>query len=243
MKASVRETKNIDYEDIGKVEYIRKTGVRGIRITIKPNKPVTVTLPVNMDWQRAISFVDEKRQWIKSNRERLQKKVKAPIIISPDNLYHTHYHKLEMIKVTENKINFKINNGKMMVHYPENTNWENERIQAFLKKSILYVLQWEAKEYLPKRTMELAAKFQLKVGKVSVRQAHTRWGSCSSKNDISLNVHLMRLPTHLIDHVILHELAHTQEKNHAKSFYSLLEKLDPLSDKHDKELKNYTTFF
>ena len=49
----------------------------------------------------------------------------------------------------------------------------------------------------------------------------------------------MRLPDHLIDYVLLHELAHTKVKNHSIDFWSYLEKLMKGSRGFDKELKKF----
>ena len=49
----------------------------------------------------------------------------------------------------------------------------------------------------------------------------------------------MRLPEHLCDYVILHELCHTIEKNHGKHFWTLLDKVSGNAKGLDKELKNY----
>ena len=67
----------------------------------------------------------------------------------------------------------------------------------------------------------LARQHNLTYGKVTVRDNKTRWGSCSRENDISLNIHLMRLPHHLCNYVILHELAHTGSKHHQKAFLAI----------------------
>ena len=76
-----------------------------------------------------------------------------------------------------------------------------------------------------------------------VKNIKTRWGSCSSLNNINLNLHLMRLPDHLIDYVILHELAHTKEKNHGKSFWNLVDSLVMDLKEMKKELKTYSIDF
>ena len=60
------------------------------------------------------------------------------------------------------------------------------------------------KEFLEGRIKELADKFGFVYNKVTIRNQKTRWGSCSGKNNINLNMQLMNIPNHLIDYVILH---------------------------------------
>ena len=73
--------------------------------------------------------------------------------------------------------------------------------------------------------------------RVTVRQQKTRWGSCSPKNTISLNVKLALLPAELSDYVILHELVHTRVHNHSKKFWAELDKYVPNSKAMAKRLR------
>lgn len=69
-------------------------------------------------------------------------------------------------------------------------------------------------------------------------------GSCSSSRDISLSYYLMLLPAHLMDYVILHELAHTREMNHGPEFWRLLDSLtDHRAKALRKELQTYRPVF
>ncbi|MBM3133046.1 MAG: M48 family metallopeptidase [Chloroflexi bacterium] len=72
------------------------------------------------------------------------------------------------------------------------------------------------------RLDELAAEHGFVYNRVSLRAQRTRWGSCSEKNNISLNIKLAQLPAHLVDYVLLHELVHTRVKNHGKEFWDEL---------------------
>ena len=91
------------------------------------------------------------------------------------------------------------------------------------------------------KTVELAEKHNFKYKKVAIKNAKTRWGSCSYVNNINLSLHLMRLPDYLIDYVILHELVHTKIKNHSKDFWHFLDYVSGNAKKLDKELKDYRT--
>ncbi len=99
-------------------------------------------------------------------------------------------------------------------------------------------LRRRAKEYLPGRVEELAHQTNLKYNKLTLRVARTRWGSCSSENNISLSIFLMILPLHLIDFVILHELCHTVHHNHSKKFHATLNHIIGGREKIGNVVKN-----
>jgi predicted metal-dependent hydrolase len=80
----------------------------------------------------------------------------------------------------------------------------------------------KAKMILKNRVQELANVHCFKYNKVFIRNQKTRWGSCSNLNNINLNINLVTLTEELMDYVILHELVHTEIKNHSKKFWSRL---------------------
>ena len=110
-----------------------------------------------------------------------------------------------------------------------------------LSKAEIEQLRKAAKAYLPPRVAELAAKFSLRYGKVTIRATRSKWGSCSATGNISLSLFLMQLPEHLRDYVIIHELCHTVHHNHSAQFHALV---NHLTQGHEKalarELRMYT---
>jgi len=96
-----------------------------------------------------------------------------------------------------------------------------------------------AKKKLIGRLDVLAEKHDFSYNRVFIKNQKTRWGSCSAKNNINLNVRLVNLPDELMDYVILHELVHTKVKNHSKKFWAELDKLVGNSKARDKELREY----
>jgi len=83
----------------------------------------------------------------------------------------------------------------------------------------------EAKRRLKARLECLAGRHGFTYNKVFIRNQKTRLGTCSSKNNIGLNIKVSCLPEELMDYVILHELAHTRVKNHGKEFWLLMDEL------------------
>jgi predicted metal-dependent hydrolase len=85
----------------------------------------------------------------------------------------------------------------------------------------------EAEKMLAARLKELAERHGFTFNRMFVRNQKTLWGSCSSKNNISLNVKILLLPEDLRDFIMLHELVHTKVKNHGRDFWELLLKAEP----------------
>jgi hypothetical protein len=103
-------------------------------------------------------------------------------------------------------------------------------------------LRREAKAYLPRRVNELAYMYGFNFKGLKIQSSKTRWGSCSGTNNINLSLYLMRVPEHLQDYVILHELCHTVHHNHSHEFWALLDKVsNGKALALRKELRGYTT--
>ena len=71
----------------------------------------------------------------------------------------------------------------------------------------------------------------------------TRWGSCTAKNNINLNMLMTYLPKKIQDYVILHELLHTRIKNHSKGFWLELDRFTGNAKGSQKELKEKYTLY
>lgn len=97
----------------------------------------------------------------------------------------------------------------------------------------------EAKAILRCRLDELARMYGFSYNRSCIRSQKTRWGSCSAKNNINLNIKLLKLPKDLRDYVILHELVHTKIKDHSKIFWNEMAKYYPNPQAIDKKLRNF----
>ena len=128
----------------------------------------------------------------------------------------------------------------LKIFYPYDVDIQSDKAQEIICNYITDAIREEAKEYLPQRTKQLAVEHGFSYSSVAVKNVSSRWGSCSSQNRINLSIHLVRLPQHLSDYVILHELTHTVHKNHAPIFWRHLDKITNYKAKQlAKELKLY----
>lgn len=231
-------TKYINIEQVGSVSFTINERSRRIRLSIKSDGEIVVSMPSSVPVQDAIRFVESKVDWILKQKTKIQAR---STLFAPESCFKTKFHKLAITKGNTDKVYNRVGNGVIQIFIPERVNHEQPKVQEFIKNTLIDVMRWEAKIYLPKRLKELAEKHGFRYENVSIKNASTRWGSCSSVNNINLNLHLMRVPEHLIDYVLLHELAHTVVKNHGDKFWLLLEQCYPNARKADKEMNNYRT--
>ena len=94
-----------------------------------------------------------------------------------------------------------------------------------------------AKQVLKAKTAYYSKIMGLKFGRITITGAKTRFGSCSSKGNISFSFRLMLYPDAAIDYVVVHELAHLVELNHSPKFWKIVENIFPDYKARRKMLK------
>ena len=226
---------------IGKINIAYSQRAIRVSIRVKSDCSVRLTIPRGTSKTEALKFLEEKQEWILRAQERVRKRNPIQIINVP---YNTRSHTLQLNPERTDKITVSITFHTIDISYPVEMSIDNASLQKAIRTGIEEAWRIEAKSYLPLRTVELCNILGFKCGKVTVRNARTRWGSCSPNNNISLSIHLMKLPDKLIDYVIIHELCHTIHKNHGHKFHRLLtEKTAGAHPILRKELRKYSTCY
>ena len=98
-----------------------------------------------------------------------------------------------------------------------------ERIQDAVQRW----LQREARRVFADRAAHFAARLGVRVGRLSLSSAATRWGSASASGAVRLHWRLIEHPMATIDYVVAHELAHLREMNHGPRFWRIVESVVP----------------
>ena len=102
---------------------------------------------------------------------------------------------------------------------------QKERYKEVLKADPQHIeaMRRQAKSELPGCLAELAARYGFIYNRVTIKHNSTNWGSCSARNNINLNLNIVRLPAALRDYILLHELCHLRHHDHGRAFHLLLE--------------------
>ncbi|HOU73524.1 M48 family metallopeptidase [Tenuifilum sp.] len=231
----MNRTKQCTYPHIGTVTYTYRTRCKRITLRVKKDNSIHVTIPYLVKFSYAEDFVISKADWIQKKLKENAERAK------PITEFKSRYHLVRLQAESGLSKCTVIKNGTdVLLLYPSTADPASYSIQSLAKKIIAEVLRAEAKYYLPQKLNELATRHNFTYGKVTIRNAKSRWGSCSGKNNISLSLRLMYLPEHLIDYVLLHELCHTKEKNHGPKFWQMLDSVCQGNSKmFSKELKKF----
>lgn len=108
------------------------------------------------------------------------------------------------------------------------------------------VLQWyrrEALAFFQHRVTAYARQLGVEVSRLSLTNARTRWGSCTSTGVIRLNWRLIKAPPPVVDYVVAHELAHRIELNHSPAFWKIVAQLCPDYSELRAHLKTHATLY
>lgn len=97
-------------------------------------------------------------------------------------------------------------------------------------------IRHRAKTLLPPLLQKIARRTGLEYRRVTIRSQKTRWGSCSSRGQISLNDQLLFLPAPTVEYLMIHELCHTRHLNHSPNYWRLVESHSPDYRDHEKLL-------
>ena len=228
--------KVVHFESIGAVTFFRNRRSKSMKISIKPDKSILVSYPFFVTEKEVLAFLTKNEEWIRKN----QKKVETQQVKFDEEFFlKTKMHSVTLQKgPVTGKVDVKDNNVTIFI---QDFNSENTRLAV--EHAITQIYRYEAQVLLPLRLKALAQKNRFCYNKVSVRNNKRNWGSCSSQNNISLNLQMMKLPDELIDYILLHELVHTEIKNHSPKFWK---RLDELTNNRARELalkvKKYSTY-
>ncbi len=66
-----------------------------------------------------------------------------------------------------------------------------------------------------------------KPAKVTLRSMTSRWGSCSTSGNISINCKVVQFPVECIEYVCVHELCHMDHMDHSEQFWAQVERFCP----------------
>lgn len=203
-----------------KIEFERMPSKNKEIITIKvdPKKKVSVLAPLNLEEDELTQIMKKKATWIIDKFQRIdeiQILYNKHEFVSGESFFYKGKLLRLKIKQLKNPQEDEIFTDTTTIFCKTSKHKNPEH----LKKIIQEWYMEKAKNYLNNRLPRLTKKFKTKPRKIGIRNQLMRWGSCTKNGDILINWKIMMAPPSVIDYVVVHELAHLQEKNHSDKFW------------------------
>ena len=148
--------------------------------------------------------------------------------------------------------------GNLLLVLPKNTkdhkevidkhkNWiykKNSEIISSLKESkdkklVMDRTIGEFKESVKNKVNLFSLEHNLNINGVRFRTMNSKWASCSSQKNLTINTLLKYLPDRLIDYVVYHEVMHLKERKHNEKFWGIVNRKFLDHQKIEKELFLY----
>ena len=198
---------------------------RARRLTLRVSKldgRVTLTVPRGVSEREAAGFVREKAGWIAKARS----DVATEVIVDIGSEIPVFGKKRPVIKGVSRRAVI----GEV-IEAPENG--AGSAIAAALKELARPVIVAAAERH--------AEALGATLGRVTLRDTRSRWGSCSTEGNLMLAWRLIMAPPEVLDYVVAHEAAHLREMNHSAAFWALVKELCPDFEDHKLWLRREGT--
>ena len=211
-----------------KPDEIIRSNRKTLAISIDCNNRLIVRAPYRCGEERIFAFIQEKETWIlRKKAERVGTGIELP----PENLDGYEFLLLgERYRISLTK--------DRKIGYDKNV----RAVYLPAKNAEKRLIQWlkeNAARILSSVTEQTAQKMGVKYKSVAISSARSKWGSCSFDNAIRYSFRLLYAPKEIIEYVAVHELAHTNHKNHSAAFWAEVAKYVPDWKEKRKWLKGH----
>lgn len=216
-----------------KIDKIIRSKRRTIALEIGRDSSLLVRAPHKTPLAFIEKIVLEKHCWIRGKQEFVRKKnialIPKKFLHGEEFLYLGSMYRLEFVDELNEALVF--NNG-----------FQISRRNIYAAKEILAAwYKGQACRKISERVSCYSSLSGLSCTKIRISEAQKRWGSCSSKGSLNFSWRLIMAPLKVIDYVVVHELAHLEQKNHAKGFWGKVKALMPDYRQHREWLKENGT--
>lgn len=207
---------------LGKVAVAIRRSAQARRMTLRVRsaaRDVTLTLPDRTSALAARDFVERHVGWIEQRLARLPDRIpfEPGEIVPLRGVAHRIVLRQGMRGLV--RIEPGLRGGEPCIAAYGLPEHAPRRIADFLKR--------EARAVALEATARHAANLGVAIGRVTIKDTKSRWGSCSAVGDLSFSWRLVLAPAYVFDYLAAHEVAHRREMNHGPRYWACVEQLFP----------------
>jgi predicted metal-dependent hydrolase len=211
----------IDY-GTRKITYnLHRQDRKRMRIVVAPELTVDVFAPASADGAQVQAAVMKKAAWIARKLDALERYHPLPApkkYISAETLiYLGRQYRLKVEKGRSQPAKLMGRFLRVWVEDKNDTRSVRNTVDSWYRNRA-----HETLGHYMEKSYAIASRHGVPEPVLFIRNMRRRWGSCSPKGRITINLNLVKAPVHCIEYVNIHELCHLKYHNNSTSFYSLL---------------------
>lgn len=105
-----------------------------------------------------------------------------------------------------------------------------------IKDELEKLYRRDARAHFERRCRYFEEEMGVSHDRLEIRNQRTRWASCSPQETLSFNWRLVMAPPEVVDYIVVHELAHLDERKHTDRFWELVQAQVPGYQRHSRWL-------
>jgi predicted metal-dependent hydrolase len=203
---------------------------RRLSVRVFRHGGVEIIVPPRTSPQRVSAFVSEHREWIERQRRRAAPASHWPLPPATLALSALGEHWRCLHSVGVGRVRVREAAAEQLLLSGRLDDFEQ------LRHALTSWLSQHAHRRFDAPLRALAAEMGVAPGRLQVRCQRTRWGSCSRRGTISLNVCLLFQTPEVMRYLMVHELAHLRHMNHSVRFWADVARQEPHWRALDREL-------
>jgi predicted metal-dependent hydrolase len=197
---------------------------RRISIRVYPDARVEVVVPPRARPREVEYFVAAQREWIDAKRAQALRNRPAPEPFPPAQVEFRSMGERWRLHLAGGTGRIRVLERGAVADQVRVLEIRGAVTERGLRGALRAWLKRAAGERLAPRVAALAATCGVRYSKVEIRRQRSRWGSCSVRGTISLNLCLLFQRPEVVDYLIIHELTHVKHMNHSQRFWAAVAK-------------------
>ena len=210
---------------------IRSARRKTIGLTVKESGEVILRIPPHVPEEKAVSFAQSKAEWIFRHRTKFENRKRVERTYADGETIPFFGRELTIRRIEGDKVRAEIFGDELLLTGPQGTGAD------VFREAVIFLFRREGAKLLRPIVSEVAKAAGVEPPAVRIREQQRRWGCCTPKNGIILNVRVLLAPKLVIRYLVVHEVAHLEHRHHQDSFWAEVERLMPEFREAERVLK------
>lgn len=209
---------------------------RTVGLSVRRSGDVILRIPQGYPKEDALLFAQKKSEWISKHLNTYQSQQ------FPVRMYHTG----DTISFLGTEYTIQRQKGKVLraafvdssliITVPES--FSEDEVSESARVATIYLFRREGTARLLSEVSIQAKRCGVEVPHLRIWEQSSKWGCCTPKNGIILNVNCLLAPKIVIEYLIIHEVSHLKYRNHQQEFWNEVRRLMPDYEIAERLLKS-----